>query len=125
MAADDFSLMPTWVYPEEPEYHNIITPSESMKKEYLNLSVTPIEKFRLVFEGLSDANFKVIRDHVKGRYGGYDSFAWLNAYIPAYVLAFLGLTTENLTGRWVDGSFKATPKANYFDVEITFEKAIT
>ncbi len=123
MAADDFTLLPTWVYPLEPEYHNVITPSESMKKEYLNRSATAIEKFRLVYEGLSDANFEVLRDHQMGRYGGYDNFAWLSAAIPAYIIALLDLGGGDLDGRWVKGTFKATPKSNSWNAEIIFEKA--
>lgn len=122
MAADDFALTPTWVYPEEPEYHNVITQSESQKKDYQNVSTTSIEKFKLKFEGMSDANFKTLYDHQKGRYGGYDLFAWLNANIPAYIKTLLGITSENLSGRWIFGTFKFTPKAHSWDAEIIFEK---
>ncbi len=125
MAADDFALTPTWVQIEEPEYNNVITQSESMKKEFMNIATTPIEKFKLKFEGMSDANFKTLYDHYKGRYGGYDVFAWLNANIPAYIKTLLGLTTENLSGRWVTGSFKPKVRAKSFDAEIVFEKDIT
>jgi hypothetical protein len=125
MAADDFQLLPTWVYPEEPEYHNVETPSESMKKEYMNISSNAVERYKLVFEGLSDANMKTLRDHYSGRYGGYDSFAWKNAYIPGYLLTLLGLTTEDLTGRWVQGSFKYDPQPHSWDAEIVFEKAVS
>ena len=124
MAADDFTLLPTWVYPDVPEYHNIETQSESMKKEYYNLSSTPVERFRLKFEGMSDANFKILFDHYKGRYGGYDEFAWLNAYIPAYIKTLLGITTEDLTGRWVNGSLKFDPKPKSWDAEVVFEKEV-
>jgi len=123
VAADDFTLKPTWVFPSEPEFYNVVTPSESMKKEYLNISATPVEKFRLKFDGLSDANFEILRDHYKGRYGGFDNFAWKNAAIPSYILSLLGLTTEDIDGRWIQGTFNATPKANSWDAEITFEKA--
>ena len=122
MAADDFALTPTWVYPEEPEYHNVITQAESQKKDYQNVSTTSIEKFKLKFEGMSDANFKIFYDHQKGRYGGYDLFAWLNANIPAYIKTLLGITSENLSGRWISGTFKFTPKAHSWDAEIIFEK---
>jgi len=124
MPADDFSLKPNWVHPLEPTYNNVITQSESMKKEFLNLSTTGEERFRLEYKGLTDANFKTLYDHYKGRYGGYDSFLWLNAYIPAYILTLLGLTSENLEGRWVDGTFKFIPKSSSWDAEITFEKKV-
>ena len=125
MAADDFTLTPTWVIPENPEYHNMISKSDSMKKEYFNISSTPTEKFKLKWDGLSDADFKTLYDHVKGRYGGYDLFAWLNANIPSYLLTLLGLTSENLSGRWVDGTFKFNPKAKFWTAEIIFEKDVT
>lgn len=120
----DFQLLPTWVHPLEPEYHNIITPVDSMKKEYMNLSATAVEKFRLVFEGMSDANFKTLRDHYKTSYGEYDNFDWKNAYIPDYILTLLGLTSEDISGRWVRGSFRSKPLANSWDADITFEKAV-
>lgn len=120
----DFALTPTWVFPERPEYHNVITQSESMKKEFFNISSTPTEKFQLKFEGMSDANFKILYDHQKGQYGGYALFNWLNANIPAYIKTLLGLTTENLSGRWVDDTFNFNPKSHSFDAEIIFEKDI-
>lgn len=120
----DFQLLPTWVHPVEPEYHNIVTPSESMKKEYMNISASAVEKFKLVFEGMSDANFKTLRDHFNTSYGEYDLFDWKNAYIPAYILTLLGLTTEDISGRWIKGSFRAKVKPNSWDAEVTFEQAV-
>jgi len=121
----DFSLMPTWVDPLEPEYNNVITPTESMKKEYMNISTNATEKFKLKFEGLSDANFKTLFDHYKGQYSGYASFAWKNAYIPSYILTLLGLTTEDLTGRWVGKTFKFSPQAHSWTAEVVFEKRVS
>lgn len=115
MAADDFSLVPTWVIPEPPEFHNVITPSKSFKKEYINVSATPIERYKLIFTGLSDANYGTLRSHVKARYGGYDVFAWIS--VPSYIES-----GANMTGRWVDGTLDAQPRANGWDVEIIFEK---
>jgi len=125
MAADDFTLMPTWVDPLEPEYNTVITPTESMKKEYMSVSANATEKFKLKFEGLSDANFKTLFDHYKGRYAGYDAFAWKNAAIPAYILTLLGLTTEDLTGRWVEKSFQFSPQAHSWTAEVIFEKQVS
>jgi len=121
----DFTLMPTWVDPLEPEYNTIITPTESMKKEYMNLSANATEKFKLRYEGLSDANFKTLYDHYKGEYGGYAAFAWKNAYIPAYIQTLLGLTTEDLTGRWVENTFKFSPEAHSWTAEVVFEKQVS
>jgi len=123
MAADDFTLLPTWVKPPQPpKYVNIITKTETGKKDYTNLSSDPEEIYTLEFQGLSDANTKIVRDHYKARYGGYDDFAWKNAYIPDYIIALLGLTTNDLTGRWVDNSLKITPNSKYYDVTIQFIK---
>jgi len=125
MAADDFQIKPTWVHIIEPAFYNIVTTSESQKKEYYNLGSDPVETFRLVFIGLSDLQAKTIYDHYKGRYGGYDAFAWKNAYIPDYLITKLGLGSSDLAGRWVDGTYKETIKARSVDVEIVFEKQIS
>ena len=125
MAADDFTLMPTWVDPLEPEYNTVITPTESMKKEYMNISVNATEKFKLKYEGLSDANFKILFDHYKDRYGGYDAFAWKNVAIPAYIQTLLGLTTEDLIGRWVEKSFKFSPEPHSWTAEVVFEEQVS
>jgi len=121
----DFQLMPTWVDPLEPEYHNVITPTESMKKEYMNISTNATEKFKLKFEGLSDANFKILFDHYKGQYSGYAVFDWKNAYIPGYLKTLLGITSGDLTGRWVEKSFKFSPKAHSWTAEVVFEKQVS
>jgi len=121
----DFTLMPTWVDPLEPEYNTIITQTESMKKEYLNLSANATEKFKLRYEGLSDANFKTLFDHYKGEYGGYAAFAWKNAYIPSYIKTLLGITTGDLTGRWVEKSFNFSPEPHSWTAEVVFEKQVS
>ena len=125
MAADDFTLKPNWVEPLEPEYNSVITQTESMKKEYMNISTNPTEKFKLRFLGLSAANFKILFDHYKGRYGGCDSFKWMNAYIPSYLLTLFSLTTEDLNGRWVEKSLKFNADYNSWTAEIIFEKQIS
>jgi len=124
MAADDWSIKPSDVETLEPEYPNIVTQSENYKKDYQNLSTTPTERFRLIFEGLSDANTELLYEHWKGRYGGYDSFVWLNAAIPANIIDLLDLGAANLTGRWVEKSLKIKDRSTCYDVEIIFEKAI-
>ena len=60
MAADDFTITPSWVDVHCPEFHNIITQSESMKKDYQNLSTTSVQRFTLKFLGLSDANTELM-----------------------------------------------------------------
>jgi len=117
MAADDFSLKPTWVEPESPEYHNVITKAESYKKVFTNISTTPTRIFKLKFDGLSDTDYATLKTHYEGRMGGYDSFSWTS--VPAYIDS-----GTSKTGRWVDGSLKATPQAKHWEVEIQFEQEV-
>jgi len=123
MAADDFTITPTWVYPIRISFNNVITVSESLKKDYQNIADIPTERFRIVWRGLSDANAELIYEHYKSRYAGYDDFAWKAANIPSYINDILDLGGADLTGRWIDESWKATPKANSWDIELIFEKA--
>jgi len=116
MAADDFTLEPNVVTELEPIYNTISTDSESMKKEYLNLSTTPVEQYELKFKALSTANKDTLIAHYKARYGGYDSFAWTS--VPAYIGS-----GSNITGRWIPGSLKISPIGNsLFTCSINFEK---
>jgi len=105
MAADDFTMTPNEAIEIVPDYHNIITPSESMKKEFLNIAATPLQRYRLKFKTLTTANKDVLLAHYKARYGGYDEFIWTS--VPAYIES-----GANITGRWVDGSLDITPVAN-------------
>jgi len=120
----DFTLVPKWVEPFEPEFHNIVTPSESMKKNYQNISVSGIYKFKLIFKGLSDTNFWTLYNHFAANKGGYASFSWTS--VPSYIDTDQSGTGDgaNLTGRWIEGSFKFNPKATSWDAEIAFEKAV-
>jgi len=124
MAADDFTLIPTWVIPFAPEFHNIITQSESMKKNYQNLSSNPVMKFKLIFEKLGDTNFWTLHNHYYGRYGGYDSFSWQS--VPSYIDTNQDGTPDgtDMTGRWVEGSFQFQPESRSWSAEIVFEKVI-
>ncbi len=117
MAADDFATTPHEVVEENPIYNNVITPSESMKKEYLNLSATALQRYRLTFKNCTTAEKDAIVSHYQGRYGGYDSFIW--TAVPAYIES-----GANITGRWVDGSLKIMPVANgVWNVQLTMEKS--
>ena len=120
------TVTPTWCYPMEPQFHNIITPSENQKKSYLNLSgSSPVYRYKLVFEGLSDDDFWFLHNHFCSAKGGYDTFDWCT--VPSYIDADHDGTADggNLTGRWVDGSFRFTPQPNSWDVEIVFEEEVT
>lgn len=117
MAADDFSLSPNFVTELDPIYNNVITESESMKKEFLNLSTTALQRYELKFSALTTANKDVLIGHYKARYGGYDSFIWTS--VPAYIES-----GSNITGRWVDGSLQITPIGyKRWTCSITMEKS--
>jgi len=115
-AGSDFSLTPQEVVILEPAYHNVITTSESMKKEYLNISATPIEKYRLKFKSLSNTDRGTLLTHYKDQSGGYYPFAWKS--VPSYIGS-----GANITGRWIDGSLKMDPiGADRWQCTIMFEK---
>lgn len=118
-AGDDFSLKPNNVTTLEPKYYNVITESESAKKEYMNISSSPVERYELKFAALDDADWNTLLSHYKDNYGGYHSFTWKS--VPTYIG-----TGANLTGRWVDGSLHMESHDFVgWKCSIIFEKAIT
>lgn len=117
-AGGDFTLAPQFVEPLEPVYNNVITQSESMKKEYLNLAATPMEQFKLSFNFLSNTDMATLWTHFKDNSGGYYAFTWKS--VPSYIDS-----GSNKTGRWVPGSLKASRAgANRWKVEVTFETSV-
>jgi len=117
MAADDFSTAPSEVIEDAPIFNNIITETESEKKEYLNLSTTSVRRYTIKFNAQTTTVKDAILAHYNARYGGYDSFAWTS--VPAHVNS-----GSNLTGRWIDGSIKFTPVGyKLWNISIRFEKA--
>ena len=63
-AGSDFTLVPQEVITIEPSYNNTESTTESMKKEYFNVSPTPIKQYSLLFKGLSIADRDFGRLHV-------------------------------------------------------------
>lgn len=114
-AGSAFTLAPDEVTILEPEYHNVITESESMKKDYQNISTTPIERYRIDFKVLTSAEKDIILNHYKDQYGGYHSFSWQS--VPSYIGS-----GANITGRWVDGSLDIKAKTVSWRCNIIFEK---
>lgn len=114
-AGDPFSLTPQDAITLEPDYHNVITETESMKKDYQNISVTPVLKYKLIFKALTSANRDVLLAHYNDQYGGYHSFSWQS--VPSYIGA-----GANITGRWVKGSLNMTIISNKWRCEVVFEK---
>jgi len=119
-----FALVPTWVTPLEPEEYNIITPAVSMKRQRQNIATTPLERFKLQFEGISDEDYLILLNHMKLVHMDYDEFTWTG--VPSYIdTDGDGIADgSNMSGYWVKGSFNSTPRANGWDAEITFEKDI-
>jgi len=115
-AGSAFSLVPNEVISMEPDFHNIITPSESMKKEYYNLSATSVDTYRLRFKTLTSTDRQTLLTHYNEQYGGFHNFSWQS--VPSYIGS-----GANITGRWVDGSLKMSPiSASRWNCEIMFEK---
>jgi hypothetical protein len=86
-----------------------------MKKEYFNLSATPVEKYQLEFKVRNDAERDVILTHYKDQSGGFFPFSWQS--VPDYIGS-----GANITGRWIDKSLQMTPVSNKWRVTIDFEK---
>lgn len=115
-AGSDFTSTPYIAVPVEPQYHNIITPSESMKKEYLNVSATPIKQWDLQFKALTSTEMNTILTHYEDQSGGYYEFKWTS--VPLYVNS-----GADITGHWVDGSLRISQNSNKWNVNIRFEKS--
>ena len=114
------SPTPTWVFPIAEDYNVITTQSETMKKEYLLLSATPVIQYRLVWTGISDGNFATILAHWRGVSGTFSSFTW--KCVPSYIDAGDGLGS-GVTGRWINKP-RWQPNSYSWDVEMEFEKEI-
>jgi hypothetical protein len=120
MAASDFNIIPTWVQLSEPQFFISQKQSESLIKDRQALSSNPICTAQLQFNGISDAIRKAIYDHFIARKGGYESFAWPEAYVPDYIHDKFDyfIVDVGLTVRWIPGSFQSTPLAHGWNVEI-------
>ncbi len=114
-AGSAFTLVPNEVITEEPEYHNIITESESMKKDYQNISTTKVQKYELIFKALTNVNRDILQTHFEDQYGDYHSFSWQS--VPSYIGS-----GANITGRWVKGSLKMSIISNRWKCSVLFEK---
>lgn len=121
----DFTTVPTVVIPEVPEYNTIVTQSYGMKKQYQNLDVTPVMRFKLTFNAVTNAVFVAIQGHYAANKGQYATFKWTT--VPAYIDTTLNGVADgtDMNGRWVEGSLSPNPIGNgYWNVSITFEKDI-
>jgi len=113
-AGENFTLKPYLVITSPPSYYNIITQSESAKKEYMNIASTPIQFYTLYFI-LTNTNRDILLNHYKDNYGGYHNFLW--ASVPEYINS-----GANITGRWVDNSLSMNSTGgNHWQISVVFE----
>jgi len=115
-AGDAFAVQPNTVVPHAPEYNNVVSQTESMKKEYYNISATAVEKWDLLFKVNTSTEMNAILTHYKDQSSGYYLFSWTS--VPAYI------SGAAISGRWVPGSLKITPVSNKWKVSLIFEKAV-
>jgi hypothetical protein len=115
-AGSAFTLVPNLVTTLVPEYNNVQSQTESMKKEYFNISATPVESYRIDFNAITSAVRDTILTHYKDQSGGYYPFSWTS--VPSYIGS-----GSNITGRWVEGSLSMEKISNRWKVSISFEKA--
>ncbi len=114
---DAFTIVPNSVIELVPEYNNVISQTESMKKEYFNVSANAVRKFKLDFKAVTNTVRNNILDHYKAQSGGYYPFSWQT--IPSYIDS-----GANMTGRWAEGSYSESHISNLFKISITFEKQV-
>lgn len=116
-AGSDFTLVPNDVITLEPEYNTVETLSESMKKEYYEVSANAVEKYRLEFKALTNTNRDILLAHFKDQSGSYHNFSWKS--VPAHIGS-----GANITGRWVRGSLQMTVISNKWKCSVIFEKEV-
>ncbi len=116
-AGSAFTLVPNEVITLEPEFNTVTTQSESMKKEYYEISANAVEQYRLNFKALTNANRDILLTHYKDQSGSYHNFSWQS--VPSYIGA-----GANITGRWVKGSLQMTIISNRWKCSIVFEVEI-
>ena len=116
-AGDAFTITPNSVLELVPEYNNVISQTESMKKEYFNISANAVRKFKLEFKAVTSTVRNAILDHYKAQSGGYYPFSWQT--VPSYIDS-----GANIIGRWVEESYNESHASNKFKISLTFEKQV-
>ena len=111
-----FTIEPNNVIEDVPEYNNVVTETESMKKEYFNVSTTPIKRYKLDFKAVTKTVRNSILDHYNFQLGGWYPFLWQT--VPSYIGS-----GSDITGRWIEGSYSESHNSNLFRISISFEKA--
>ena len=126
MSASNFTgVTPTLVTPYAPSFNVITTQSESMLKNYLNLSgSSPVYRYSLKFTNVSDDDHAVILSHWIESKGGAEPFLWET--VPPYIDGdFDGVADgTSMLGHWVPRSFKQKPNAYSWDITLKFEAVV-
>ena len=114
-AGSPFTLAVASVDILEPEYHNVVTASESEKKDYQNISTKAVKKYKLKMN-LSVADKNTFLAHWNDQYGDYHSFSWQT--VPSHIGG-----GANIIGRWVAGSLSINIIGGlHWHCEVVFEK---
>ena len=117
MTASDFTWYPTWVEPETIDFAVSITVCENFKKDYQAISDVELERFNLIFEGVSDANRNsMIAHYTNSATGPLHYFEWTT--VPSYLNS--GTT---MMVRYVKDSYDEKPRSRYWNIECTFERS--
>lgn len=117
-AGSPFTMIPHKVIPSDPVFFNIITESNSMKKEYINVASDSTDIYKLEFKAKSLTDKGTILNHYNDQYAGYHNFTWES--VPAYINSGV-----DMLGRWVDKSLKMIPtKGGQWDFSIDFERQV-
>jgi len=118
-------VTPTLVTPEAPKFNVVVSQSESMIKNYMNLSgSSPVYRYALKFVNISDDDHTLLLSHWIESKGGTESFSWET--VPPYIDGdFDGVPDgETMVGNWVPGSFKHTPNPYSLNVTLKFEALV-
>ncbi|MFH1320443.1 MAG: hypothetical protein ABII90_07310 [Bacteroidota bacterium] len=86
---DAFTWTPQSVYSHEINYRTLVSKFESGAEQRRKKWTSPLHKFVLVFNRITNTVDNAIRVHYSDCYGAYDTFVWIN---------ILNLTTLQLNG---------------------------
>jgi hypothetical protein len=117
-------VTPTWVHPLEPQFSIIITQAEGGKKQYQNLSPTPLIRWKLIWKGLSDTKFWTLHKHFIDHRSGTSKFAWKD--VPSYIDTNNDGVVDgsDVTVRYVVGTFRFQPDPYSWNGEVVLEKDV-
>jgi hypothetical protein len=115
MSGEAFTIVPNEVVTVEPQYNNVSSITESMKKEHFGVSGNSVDRYQLLFKVRNDTERDAILTHYKDQKSNLFSFPWQS--VPSYIGS-----GANITGRWVPGSLQMPTNSNKWRVSLDFEK---